>query len=46
MTSTLHTDPNQSAFETRLQISQLDRIASSPHAAAELAENYAGLHID
>jgi p-hydroxybenzoate 3-monooxygenase len=45
MTSTLHTDPNQSAFETRLQISQLDRIASSPHAAAELAENYAGLHI-
>ncbi|MFE2431124.1 4-hydroxybenzoate 3-monooxygenase [Streptomyces sp. NPDC059373] len=45
MTSTLHTDPNQSPFETRLQISQLDRIASSPHAAAELAENYAGLHI-
>jgi p-hydroxybenzoate 3-monooxygenase len=45
MTSTLHTDPDQSAFETRLQISQLDRIASSPHAAAELAENYAGLHI-
>jgi p-hydroxybenzoate 3-monooxygenase len=28
-----------------LQISQLDRIANSPHAAAELAENYAGLHI-
>jgi p-hydroxybenzoate 3-monooxygenase len=46
MTSTLHTDPDQSAFETRLQISQLDRIAASPHAAAELAENYAGLHID
>jgi p-hydroxybenzoate 3-monooxygenase len=45
MTSTLHTDPDQSAFETRLQISQLDRIAASPHAAAELAENYAGLHI-
>lgn len=43
MTTTLHTDPEQSGFDTRLQISQLDRIASSPHAAAELAQNYAGL---
>ncbi|MFI0982118.1 4-hydroxybenzoate 3-monooxygenase [Streptomyces sp. NPDC021093] len=43
MTTTLHTDPEQSAFQTRLQISQLDRIASSEHAAAELAENYTGL---
>lgn len=43
MTTTLHTDPGRSDFETRLQISQLDRIASSPHAAAELAENYTGL---
>jgi p-hydroxybenzoate 3-monooxygenase len=43
MTTTLHTDPAQSDFDTRLQISQLDRIAASPHAAAELAENYAGL---
>ncbi|MFJ2114663.1 MULTISPECIES: 4-hydroxybenzoate 3-monooxygenase [unclassified Streptomyces] len=42
MTSTLHTDPDQSDFETRLQISQLDRIATSPHASAELAENYVG----
>ncbi|GAA2423820.1 4-hydroxybenzoate 3-monooxygenase [Streptomyces macrosporus] len=45
MTTTLHTDPDQSDFDTRLQISQLDRIAASPHAAAELAENYAGLPI-
>ena len=45
MTSTLHTDPGQSPFETRLQLSQLERIASSRHAAAELAENYAGLPI-
>ncbi|MGW3247011.1 4-hydroxybenzoate 3-monooxygenase [Streptomyces sp. NPDC001070] len=45
MTTTLHTDPAQSDFDTRLQISQLDRIAASPHAAAELAENYAGLEI-
>ena len=43
MTTTLHADPQQSDFDTRLQISQLDRIASSPHAAAELAENYVGI---
>ncbi|WP_329538926.1 4-hydroxybenzoate 3-monooxygenase [Streptomyces sp. NBC_01358] len=43
MTTTLHTDPGQSGFDTRLQISQLDRIAASSHAAAELAQNYAGL---
>ncbi|KOG82622.1 MULTISPECIES: 4-hydroxybenzoate 3-monooxygenase [Streptomyces] len=43
MTTTLHTDPGQSAFDTRLQLAQLDRIASSGHAAAELAENYTGL---
>ncbi|MFI5805139.1 4-hydroxybenzoate 3-monooxygenase [Streptomyces sp. NPDC051561] len=43
MTTTLHTDPEQSPFQTRLQLSQLDRIASCGHAAAELAENYAGL---
>ncbi|HET9170161.1 MAG TPA: 4-hydroxybenzoate 3-monooxygenase [Actinospica sp.] len=43
MTTTLHTDPEQSDFDTRLQISQLDRIATSPHAAAELAENYVGI---
>ncbi|MGW3805051.1 4-hydroxybenzoate 3-monooxygenase, partial [Streptomyces clavifer] len=43
MTTTLHTDPAQSAFETRLQLAQLDRVATSAHAAAELAENYTGL---
>jgi p-hydroxybenzoate 3-monooxygenase len=43
MTTTLHADPQQSEFDTRLQISQLDRIAASPHAAAELAENYVGI---
>ncbi|MET7368845.1 4-hydroxybenzoate 3-monooxygenase [Streptomyces sp. NPDC005566] len=42
MTSTLHTDPAQSTFETRLQLAQLHRIADSPHAAAEFAENYTG----
>jgi p-hydroxybenzoate 3-monooxygenase len=43
MTTTLHTDPGQSEFDTRLQVSQLDRIAASPHAAAELAHNYVGI---
>jgi len=43
MTTTLHTDPAQSTFDTRLQLSQLERITTSPHAAAELAENYVGL---
>lgn len=43
MTTTLHTAPDQSPFDARLQLSQLDRIAGSPHAAAELAENYTGL---
>ncbi|MFJ3709851.1 4-hydroxybenzoate 3-monooxygenase [Streptomyces sp. NBC_01387] len=45
MTTTLHVDPEQDEFTTRLQVSQLDRIAGSGHAAAELAENYAGLPI-
>lgn len=45
MTTTLHTAPGQSAFDTRLQLSQLDRIAASRHAAAELAENYTGLPV-
>ncbi|MFE2019041.1 4-hydroxybenzoate 3-monooxygenase [Streptomyces sp. NPDC059499] len=42
MTTTLHTDPAQTAFESRLQLAQLHRIADSPHAAAEFAENYTG----
>jgi p-hydroxybenzoate 3-monooxygenase len=45
MTTTLHADPEQSPFETKLQLSQLDRVATSEHAAAELAENYAGLQL-
>ncbi|MFV2194932.1 4-hydroxybenzoate 3-monooxygenase [Nocardiopsis sp. LOL_012] len=46
MTTTLHTDPGQSGFETRLQLSQLERITTSAFAAGELAENYTGLPID
>jgi p-hydroxybenzoate 3-monooxygenase len=45
MTTTLHADPGQSAFDTRLQLAQLARIAASPHAAAELAQNYVGIPI-
>ncbi|MEV0265640.1 4-hydroxybenzoate 3-monooxygenase [Streptomyces sp. NPDC050617] len=43
MTTTLHTEPGQSPFTTRLQLAQLDRIASATAAATELAENYTGL---
>ncbi|MFF8844256.1 4-hydroxybenzoate 3-monooxygenase [Streptomyces sp. NPDC015127] len=43
MTTMLHADPAQSAFDTKLQLSQLARIEASAHAAAELAENYVGL---
>ncbi|MFF4776856.1 4-hydroxybenzoate 3-monooxygenase [Microtetraspora fusca] len=43
MTTTLHPDPAQSDFDTRLQLSQLHRIADSETAAAELAQNYVGL---
>ncbi len=46
MTTLLHPDPRQSDFDTRLQLSQLHRIADSPHAAAELAENYVGIPLD
>ncbi|MER5884980.1 4-hydroxybenzoate 3-monooxygenase [Streptomyces sp. NPDC001941] len=43
MTTTLHTAPGQTPFDTRLQLAQLERIAASEHAGAELAENYTGL---
>ncbi len=43
LTTTLHTDPGHCPFDTKLQLSQLDRFATSEHAAAELAENYTGL---
>jgi p-hydroxybenzoate 3-monooxygenase len=43
MTVTMHVEPEQSQFDTRLQLAQLSRIASSPLAATEVAENYVGL---
>ncbi|MDK1471897.1 4-hydroxybenzoate 3-monooxygenase [Streptomyces sp. 549] len=42
MTTTFHTSGNQSSFDTRLQLAQLDRVATSHHASAELAHNYTG----
>ncbi|MFI6523779.1 4-hydroxybenzoate 3-monooxygenase [Streptomyces uncialis] len=45
MTTSLHQDPAHSPFDARLQLSRLRRLATSPHAAAELAENYTGLPI-
>ncbi|MGP4115038.1 4-hydroxybenzoate 3-monooxygenase [Streptomyces sp. 4N509B] len=46
MTSLLHRDPDQSAFATRLQLAQLERLATSPHAAAEFAAQYTGLPVE
>ncbi|AQA14588.1 4-hydroxybenzoate 3-monooxygenase [Streptomyces malaysiensis] len=43
MTDTLHRRPDESPFEDRERIARLERIASSPTASAELAENYVGL---
>ncbi|TVL92830.1 4-hydroxybenzoate 3-monooxygenase [Streptomyces sp. SAJ15] len=45
MTTTLHRHPDQGPFEDRTQLAALDRIATSKTAAAEFAENYAGLPI-
>jgi p-hydroxybenzoate 3-monooxygenase len=46
MTTALHTPPGQDPFDARLQLAQLHRVATSRHAAAELAENYAGTALD
>jgi p-hydroxybenzoate 3-monooxygenase len=48
MTSMLHTVPADQGgddFDRQLQLSQLRWVTSSKHAAAGLAENYAGLPI-
>ncbi|WP_062434396.1 4-hydroxybenzoate 3-monooxygenase [Herbidospora daliensis] len=42
MTTMLHLAPGQSDYDTRLQLAQLHRIATSEAAAAELALNYTG----
>lgn len=45
LTTTLHNEPGQSPFATRLQTAQLDRITGSTAAATDFAENYTGLPI-
>ena len=43
MTSMLHRLEGGDAFDVKLQLAQLAYVASSPRAAASLAENYVGL---
>jgi p-hydroxybenzoate 3-monooxygenase len=43
MTSMLHRFPEDDPFQARLQLAQLEYVASSEAAAASLAENYVGL---
>lgn len=43
MTTMLHTPPDQDPFDTRLQLSALRRVATHPHAAADLAGTYTDL---
>jgi p-hydroxybenzoate 3-monooxygenase len=46
MTSMLHRDPNDDAFQQQLQLSQLNYLVSSRAAATSFAENYVGLPMD
>jgi p-hydroxybenzoate 3-monooxygenase len=46
MTQILHRFPNESAFDRRRQLSDLDYITSSQAAAKSLAEQYVGLPLD
>jgi p-hydroxybenzoate 3-monooxygenase len=43
MTSLLHRFPDLSAFEQRMQLAELDYVASSQAGSAMVAENYVGL---
>ncbi|MEU6338059.1 4-hydroxybenzoate 3-monooxygenase [Streptomyces cellulosae] len=46
MTALLHRAPGATAFEDRLQLARLDRIATTRSAAADLAEGYTGFPLD
>jgi p-hydroxybenzoate 3-monooxygenase len=43
MTTLLHIDPAASDYELQLQLTHLDYVVRSTHAAASIAENYTGL---
>ncbi|MFH9553733.1 4-hydroxybenzoate 3-monooxygenase [Streptomyces sp. NPDC017435] len=46
MTTLLHTAPDATPFEGRLQLARLERIASSRAAGTDLAEGYTGFPFD
>jgi p-hydroxybenzoate 3-monooxygenase len=46
MTQLLHRFPNETEFDRRRQLTEIEYIAGSTAAATALAENYAGLPID
>ena len=46
MTQIMHRFPNESAFDRRRQLSELDYLTSSQAAAKSLAEQYVGLPLD
>jgi p-hydroxybenzoate 3-monooxygenase len=46
MTQLLHIFPNETAFDRRRQLSDLDYLTSSDTAAKSLAEQYVGLPLD
>ena len=46
MTSMLHRFPDESSFDRRRQLAELDYVTSSHAAAQSLAENYVGLPFD
>ncbi len=46
MTTMLHLNPKDSAFDRKRQLAELDYVTSSEAAAKALAENYVGLPID
>jgi p-hydroxybenzoate 3-monooxygenase len=46
MTQIMHRFPNESAFDRRRQLSDLDYLTSSQGAATSLAEQYVGLSLD
>jgi p-hydroxybenzoate 3-monooxygenase len=46
MTQIMHRFPNESAFDRRRQLSDLDYLSSSKAAATSLAEQYVGLPLD
>jgi p-hydroxybenzoate 3-monooxygenase len=46
MTQIMHRFPNESVFDQRRQLSDLDYLTSSKTAAMSLAEQYVGLPLD